>query len=76
MDERFKEPYSEPRWWWEGKFIPACFECTHFRGWSKSKGAIHCLVFPDGISRDVMTRDPRHEDSLSNICESFKQYET
>ena len=58
MDERFKIPYSNPRWWWEGKYLPSCFDCAHFRG--AEKGKIRCLAFPDGIPRELMKRGVIH----------------
>jgi len=51
MDNRFKEPYSHPRWWYAEEGIPQCFDCAHFRG--ATKGEIRCDAFPDGIPYDV-----------------------
>lgn len=49
---RFKEPYSEPRWWWPNDFSSACFSCTHFRG--RVKGKPRCIAFPEGIPREII----------------------
>lgn len=51
MDTRFTEPYSAPRWWWEGSYIPACFACAHFRG--AIKGKVVCTAFPEGIPPEL-----------------------
>lgn len=59
MDDRFSIPYSHPRWWWPGGYTPACFECAHFRG--AYKGLPRCEAFPDGIPRDLMKRDAKHD---------------
>ena len=52
MKKRFVEPYSDPRWWWEGKYIPVCFECAHFDGMVKGKP--RCKAFPEGIPREII----------------------
>lgn len=59
MDTRFNEPYSNPRWWWEGEHIPVCFGCAHFRG--ASKGKIRCLAFPDGIPVEFGKKGVTHD---------------
>lgn len=61
MDTRFEEPYSNPRWWWEGDYVPNCFECTHFRG--AHKGKIVCLAFPDGIPEKLFEKGVMHDES-------------
>ena len=52
MENRFKEPYSSPRWWWENSFCPVCFDCAHFQG--RIKGKVRCEAFPDGIPREII----------------------
>lgn len=52
MDTRFKEPYSEPRWWWGNSFCPVCFYCAHFYG--RIKGKPRCKAFLDGIPREII----------------------
>ena len=59
MDERFKEPYSNPRWWWAGDYIPYCFDCAHFRG--AVKGKIVCAAFPDGIPPELCDKGRLHD---------------
>ena len=59
MDKRFLLPYSEPRWWWEGTYIPVCFECAHFRG--AQNGKIVCLAFPNGIPTQLTKRGVIHD---------------
>ena len=51
MSDRFNVPYSHPRWWWEGNFLPDCFSCAHFRG--RIKGKKICAAFPDGIPDEI-----------------------
>lgn len=59
MEKRFPTPYSDPRWWWEGSYIPICFECKHFQGaW---KGAPRCKAFPNGIPRELMREKAKHD---------------
>ena len=59
MEKRFSVPYSDSRWWWEGSYIPACFECKHFQGaW---KGLPRCKAFPNGIPRELMQREAKHD---------------
>lgn len=58
MNKRFPNPYSDPRWWWSGDYIPACFECAHFQG--ALTGLPRCKAFPDGIPRELMKRDAKH----------------
>ena len=52
MKKRFPVPYSDPRWWWEGDYIPVCFECTHFQGMIKRK--LRCKAFPEGIPDEIV----------------------
>lgn len=59
MDSRFSVPYSHPRWWHGGSYIPACFECAHFRG--ALKGKIVCLAFPDGIPPELGRKGVIHD---------------
>lgn len=75
MKERFKEPYSDPRWWWEGKTHPICFECANFEGMVKGKP--RCKAFQDGIPRDFFQKSPYcGMDGKSNgCCMYFEQYE-
>lgn len=64
MKKRFSVPYSDPRWWWEGTFIPVCFECAHFEGMVKGKP--RCKAFPDGVPRELICSETfRHHSSVS-----------
>lgn len=59
MDNRFKEPYSHPRWWWAGDYIPGCFYCIHFNGLVDGKP--RCNAFPNGIPKEFMgTKEIKH----------------
>ena len=58
MDNRFKEPHSHPRWWWEGSYIPACFHCKHFQG--VIKGKVCCKAFENGIPNDLLKEGAFH----------------
>lgn len=60
MKKRFVKPYSDPRWWWEGKFTPVCFDCIHFEGMVEGKP--RCKAFPEGIPRDLMKQDAKHDE--------------
>nr|DAW68330.1 MAG TPA: hypothetical protein [Caudoviricetes sp.] len=51
MKKRFSVPYSDPRWWWGGDFVPLCFGCAHFDG--MVNGKVRCAAFPDGIPKAV-----------------------
>lgn len=58
MDDRFKIPYSHPRFWWEGDYIPTCFTCIHFRG--AYRGKIRCEAFPGGIPKGFIDEEEIH----------------
>lgn len=58
MDKRFSVPYSHPRWWWNGSYIPNCFHCAHFRG--AIKGKICCIAYPDGIPKELLKEGFTH----------------
>ena len=58
MDRRFQEPHSPPRWWYEGDYTPACFNCSHFRG--MVHGKVRCEAFPDGIPRELTLKGAIH----------------
>lgn len=72
---RFKVPYSHPRWWWENDFPSDCLECAHFRGMIKGKP--RCEAFPDGISREIiLSREPKHRTPLpGDHGIQFKHYQ-
>ena len=73
MSVRFSIPYSNPRWWWAGDYTPACFECTHF--WGAVKGLPRCKAFPDGIPRELMGRNVKHDKAYPNDQGiQFEQY--
>lgn len=73
MKKRFPIPYSDPRWWWEGSYIPTCFECTHFQG--RVEGEIRCKAFPSGIPRELMKQDIKHDTPYSgDHGVRFEQY--
>lgn len=73
MKKRFAKPYSDPRWWWEGDYIPVCFECTHFDGMIEGKP--RCKAFPEGIPRDFMKKGAEHNAPYpGDHGIQFKQY--
>lgn len=59
MDNRFLTPYSHPRWWWEGSYIPICFSCAHFKG--LIQGKMRCQAFPEGIPQELTAKGARHD---------------
>ena len=59
MDTRFQTPYSNPRWWWDGDYLPTCFSCTYFRG--AIRGEICCEAFPEGIPAELMKKGAIHD---------------
>ena len=58
MDRRFKVPYSNPRWWWNGDYVPICFDCSYFQGMIKGKP--RCEALPDGIPKEMFKRGVVH----------------
>ena len=70
MDNRFKEPHSHPRWWYEDKGIPQCFDCEHFRG--AVNGKIRCEAFPTGIPAETWVKAKAH--NLPHECNSGYKY--
>ena len=75
MPDRFKEPYSHPRWWWVNDYVPSCFNCAHFEGMIKGKP--RCAAFPDGIPKDIiLSKEPAHQTPYPGdhglIFEEFK----
>lgn len=59
MDSRFQEPYSHPRWWYGGNYMPACFVCSYFRGMIRRK--VRCTAFPDGIPKELTLEGTLHD---------------
>ncbi len=72
MKTRFTEPYSDPRWWWNGDVTPIYFECDHF--WGMINGKPRCKAFPDGIKREALRNSTQRNDK-SDCCIHFEQYE-
>ena len=70
MKRRFEVPYSDPKWWWEGSFIPICFECEHFQGMINGKA--RCNVFSDGISKEIISS--KYDEHNHSACLEFNQY--
>ena len=58
MDHRFQQPHSHPRWWYGGDYVPACFQCSHFRG--MIGGKVRCAAFPDGIPTELTAPNVIH----------------
>lgn len=59
IEKRFPEPFSDPRWWWNGYGeVPQCFDCKHFNGLVKNKK--RCDAFPDGIPDEIFNNSIQH----------------
>ena len=73
MKKRFPVSYSDPRWWWGGDYIPACFDCTHFQG--RIEGKLRCKAFPDGIPLELIKQGIKHDTPYPGDHDiRFKQY--
>jgi len=73
LKKRFKEPYSDPRWWYGGKGVPKCFDCVHFQG--LIKGNVRCTLFTDGIPKEIFSVKYFHsEQSVNNNCDKFEKH--
>ena len=62
MDTRFQAPYSNPRWWWGGDYVPVCFDCAHFQ--VRVHGKPRCDAFPDGIPKEMFKRGATHDSPI------------
>ena len=69
-DNRFEAPHSHPRWWYEGKGIPQCFHCSHFRG--ATKGKVRCEVFHEGVPPEIWAKSK--EVKLTTECDMDSKY--